>query len=171
LQPKLAGGEFLSKRVIKQSRGSPEQDIYYYLMQDHQEFKDAFQELLADHVPSEDKVNSFITLYDGLMVHTEGEEELFYPALVDGEELTFMVNEAVVEHATARYLAEDITQTEIDDEMWFAKVKVLSTILTHHMNQEEKVMFGRARDVLDDEEALRLADQFMKARGRHIVEA
>src|SRR3546814_5929766 len=59
-----------------------------------------------------------------LKIHTMLEEEIFYPALrgkIDDADL----DEAIVEHDSAKLLINDIEAAEPDDDFYDAKVKVL----------------------------------------------
>ena len=91
-----------------------------------------------------------------LKVHTVLEEEVFYPAcrgkIEDG-----LLNEAYVEHDSAKLLINEIEAAGPDDEFYDAKVKVLSEVIEHHVEEEEKRsegMFSRARAAGLDMDAL-----------------
>src|SRR3546814_17949784 len=65
------------------------------------------------------------------------EEEIFYPALrgkIDDADL----DEAIVEHDSAKLLINDIEAAEPDDDFYDAKVKVLQEEIEHHIKEEEK---------------------------------
>ena len=104
-----------------------------------------------------------------LKVHTAIEEEIFYPAC-RGKIEDDLVNEAYVEHDSAKLLINEIEAGGPDEEFYDAKVKVLSEMIEHHVEEEEKRsegMFAQAREAgLDMDE---LADQ-MRARKRTAME-
>ncbi len=82
-----------------------------------------------------------------LTVHTQIEEEIFYPALREALKETDLLDEAEVEHASAKELIAQIQDaTEIDD-MFDAKVKVLGEYIDHHVKEERNEMFPKARAV------------------------
>lgn len=84
-----------------------------------------------------------------LTVHAQIEEELLYPAakvaFEEEEEETELVNEAEVEHATAKELIAKIEAMTPDDEAFKATVKVLSEYIKHHVKEEEKEMFPKLK--------------------------
>ena len=113
------------------------------LKNDHQKVKQAFaqyEELgpyafvhkkkLADQICAE------------LTLHTQLEEEIISPAfrekLSDEKDL---LNEAKVEHDSAKVLIKEIQQMQADEELFDAKVKVLSEYIEHHVKEEEDEMF------------------------------
>jgi len=56
-----------------------------------------------------------------------------------------LVDEAVVEHASAKDLIAQIISMEPTDDLYDAKVKVLGELIDHHVKEEEEEMFPKAR--------------------------
>ena len=79
-----------------------------------------------------------------LKVHTQIEEEIFYPAC-RGEIEDDMLDEAKVEHNSAKQLMAEIEVMQPGDELYDAKVTVLGEYVRHHVQEEEKEMFPQAR--------------------------
>jgi hypothetical protein len=82
-----------------------------------------------------------------LTVHTKIEEDIFYPAC-EGAVEEDLIKEAYVEHDGAKVLIAEIEAGGPDDEFYDAKVKVLSEMIEHHVEEEEKRvegMFSQAR--------------------------
>ncbi len=80
-----------------------------------------------------------------LKVHTQIEEEIFYPALREAFKDADLLDEAEVEHASAKDLIAQIQDaTEVDDK-FDAKVKVLGEYIDHHVKEERNEMFVKAR--------------------------
>src|ERR1700712_4125441 len=91
-----------------------------------------------------------------LTVHTKIEEDIFYPAC-KGEVEEDLLKEAYVEHDGAKVLIAEIDAGGPDDEFYDAKVKVLSEMIEHHVEEEEKRvegMFAQARKAGLDMDAL-----------------
>jgi hemerythrin-like domain-containing protein len=81
-----------------------------------------------------------------LRVHTQIEEEIFYPAVREAsKDLEDVVDEAVVEHASAKDLIEQLEAADPEDDLYDAKVKVLGEQVEHHVGEEEKEMFPKVR--------------------------
>lgn len=79
-----------------------------------------------------------------LKVHTTIEEEIFYPAIKARIE-EGMVNEAVVEHASAKDLIAQLDGMNGSEELFDARVIVLSEMIEHHVHEEEAEMFKQAK--------------------------
>lgn len=80
-----------------------------------------------------------------LSVHTQIEEEIFYPAIKAALKDKLLVPEATVEHAGVKDLIAQIEGIEPDGEMYDAKVQVLSEYVKHHVKEEQNEMFPKAK--------------------------
>jgi antirestriction protein ArdC len=80
-----------------------------------------------------------------LMVHAMIEEEIFYPAARKAKVDSDLLNEAQVEHASAKELIAHIGATSVGDPLYDAKVKVLGEYIRHHVKEEENEMFPKCR--------------------------
>ncbi|VWX62481.1 Hemerythrin [Burkholderiales bacterium 8X] len=80
-----------------------------------------------------------------LSVHAQIEEEIFYPALRAAIKDTDLLDEAEVEHASAKDLIAQIRDASDVDDMFDAKVKVLGEYIDHHVKEERSEIFTKAR--------------------------
>ncbi len=80
-----------------------------------------------------------------LKIHTEIEEEIFYPAVRAQIHDDDLMDEALVEHAGAKELIEELEGMAADDELYDARVTVLGEEIDHHASEEEGDMFPKAR--------------------------
>ena len=123
------------------------QDAIALLTADHREVKEMFEQFeeLGDRAKaSKEKLKEKIC--KALIAHTTIEEEIFYPAMREnGEDAEDMVDEAVVEHASAKDLIKQLQEMQPDDDLYDAKVKVLGEQIDHHVQEEEKEMFAKAK--------------------------
>jgi hypothetical protein len=79
-----------------------------------------------------------------LQVHTQIEEEIFYPAAKDRIADRELVDEALVEHQAAKDLIEKIQGAEAGQSL-DAEIKVLKEMIQHHVHEEEHDLFPEAR--------------------------
>ena len=80
-----------------------------------------------------------------LTVHAQIEEEIFYPAIRKAIKDDLLMNEAEVEHASAKELIAQIEEMNSGDPMFDAKVTVLGEYIDHHVKEERTEMFPKAR--------------------------
>jgi hypothetical protein len=132
-----------------QAGGMPgAQDAIALLTDDHREVSDMFEQFenLSDRAKvSKQKLTEKICT--ALIAHTTIEEEIFYPAVREAvKDSEDMVDEAVVEHASAKDLIKQLQEMDPDDDLYDAKVKVLGEQVEHHVKEEEEEMFEKARN-------------------------
>ena len=80
-----------------------------------------------------------------LTIHTTLEDEIFYPATRKAIKDNPLMNEASVEHASAKELIAQIRGMDPGDEMFDAKVTVLGEYIDHHVKEERTEMFPKVR--------------------------
>lgn len=80
-----------------------------------------------------------------LTVHADIEEQVFYPAAREAIHDDDLLNEAEVEHASAKDLIAQISAMDADEELFDAKVIVLGEYIDHHVEEERTEMFPKAR--------------------------
>jgi hemerythrin superfamily protein len=80
-----------------------------------------------------------------LTVHAQIEEEIFYPRLREAIKDTDMLDEAEVEHQSAKDLIAQIEAAPEIDDKTEAKVKVLGEYIDHHVKEERNEIFTKAR--------------------------
>lgn len=141
-------------------------DAIDLLVADHEKVKKLFKEFdqLKDRASAADKQELVEQICDELMLHTEAEEEIFYPAARAALKDEDMFNEAEVEHASAKDLIAQLAAMDPSDEMYDAKVTVLSEYIEHHVGEEEKEMFPAVRKAGLDLEQLGAQMQDMKEK-------
>jgi hypothetical protein len=102
-----------------------------------------------------------------LKVHTQIEEELFYPWARENLEEADLVEEAQVEHQSAKDLIAQLEGAGEIDETYDAKVKVLGEYVKHHVQEEENEMFPQLESMQDELDEL---GQEMTARKVELME-
>jgi hypothetical protein len=124
----------------------------------------AIELLKADHRKAEALFNEFENAEDqrkveivkeacmALTIHTIIEEEIFYPACREAaegkEQDEESLDEAQVEHDSAKLLIADLMRPRRNDEFRDAKFKVLAEQIKHHVKEEEapgKGVFAKAK--------------------------
>ena len=123
-------------------------DAIALLKADHKEVNGLFKqyEKLADaEADAEERQTLAEQICDMLTVHATIEEEIFYPAAREADVESDLLDEAEVEHASAKDLIAQIKGMSPDDELYDAKVKVLGEYVNHHVEEEEGEMFPKCR--------------------------
>jgi hemerythrin superfamily protein len=143
----------------KQSRVSQDaqpEDAIAMLMADHRKVKKLFADFkkLKDDGSSEDKREIVEKICNELKIHTAIEEEIFYPAVRQSIDDSDLMDEALVEHSGAKELIAQLEDVDPDEDLYDAKVVVLSEQIAHHVEEEEGTMFPKAKKARLDTAAL-----------------
>lgn len=145
-------------------------DAIELLLADHRNveklFKD-YEKLVEDDGSYNAKEALAATICAELTVHAQIEEEIFYPAARDILDEEDLVDEAVVEHASAKDLIAQLSDMAPDDDLYDAKIKVLSELIEHHVEEEEDEMFPKLKKARLDTAAL---GQQMAERKQELVD-
>jgi len=120
-------------------------DAIKLLKDDHREVKGWFKdyEKLEDDAEKKALADKICL---ALTVHTQIEEEIFYPAAREAIDDDDLLDEAEVEHASAKQLIAEIQAMTPDEPLYDAKVTVLGEYVNHHVEEEESEMFPEGRD-------------------------
>jgi len=125
-----------------------EADAVDLLTDDHLEvgalFKQ-YEKLAKKEAPADQRRTLAQTICDMLKAHTTVEEEIFYPAARRAGIDADLLDEADIEHASAKELIAQIEGGNPDDDHYDAKVKVLGEYITHHVVEEHTEMFPKCR--------------------------
>ena len=133
------------------------QDAIALLTADHKAVKALFKkfdELVDQEDADEQKADLVEQICNELTVHTQIEEEIFYPALREAIDDDALMDEADVEHASAKDLIGQLESMSPGDDHYDAKVVVLGEYINHHVEEEEGEMFEKARKADVDTAAL-----------------
>ena len=136
-----------AKHTEKSASGSAGPDAIKLLTDDHKEVKKMFAEFkkMADSDDLDAKQALVAQICADLTVHAAVEEEIFYPATRAAIEDGDLLDEAEVEHASAKDLIAQISGMDADEELFDAKVIVLGEYIDHHVEEERTEMFPKAR--------------------------
>lgn len=127
-----------TKSGVPVARGN---DAVAVLKRDHREVERLFKQYEKSKEDNAAKQEIFQQIALELKVHTQIEEEIFYPESREFVKEQDTVNEAVVEHMSAKDLIAQLEAMEPSDEYYDAKVTVLKEMIEHHVEEEEQEYF------------------------------
>src|SRR5678815_1820249 len=142
--------------ATKRSQSQRNGEALAMLKADHDKVKKLFKQFEKMHEEEEEEQAEQLAtqICNELKIHTTLEEEIFYPEVrnaIDDEDL---MNEAEVEHASAKELIAQIESMSSGDDKFAAKVMVLGEYINHHVKEEQDEMFPQARKAKVDLAAL-----------------
>ena len=134
------------RSAARKKSSAPPQDAISLLKVDHRQVETWFGQFESSRSAGKKKTLAQ-QVCQALIVHTQIEEEIFYPAFLEATEDKDIHHEAEVEHQGAKRLIAEIQSSGPEDDYYDAKMKVLSEMIKHHVKEEEQRdgMFAKAR--------------------------
>lgn len=103
----------------------------------------AYRELVRTRAPALQRRALAEEICMELTIHAKLEEELFYPAVRDALNEDTLVDEAEDQHGSQREFIAQILVMRPEDELYDAKVAVLSEYVERHVHKEREQVFNR----------------------------
>jgi hemerythrin superfamily protein len=152
---------------VPKSRTKTTIDAIDMLKQDHDKVEKAFKDFeKMDRQDTEACRRLIETVCEDLKLHTTLEEEVFYPAVREAIADEDLMNEAAVEHETAKMLIDQLENMGADDPNYYATFTVLGEYVRHHIKEEQGEMFPAAKKARLDLVAL---GERMRARKEELA--
>jgi len=154
-----------SSRKRTASSSTP-RDALTLLRADHQMVQALFDKY--EKTRAEDRKGALAQqICNELTVHAQIEEEIFYPAAREAIREKDLIDEATVEHQSAKDLIAQIEGGNAGQELFDAKVKVLGEYIKHHVKEEQNELFPQVRKTKLD---LRELGERLQARKQELME-
>lgn len=118
------------------------------LKRDHDDVQAMFEDyqLLAEGDGHDADKRDLSTKICGMLaVHAMIEEEIFYPAAREAQLNLALLDEAEIEHGSAKELIAQIGSAQASEPLYDARVKVLGEYIRHHVKEEEGELFPACR--------------------------
>jgi hemerythrin superfamily protein len=122
-------------------------DALQMLKEDHRAVQDLFKEFEETTAPAEKK-RIVTQAIKELEIHSQLEEEIFYPAVWrEAEPEDELMYEAEEEHHVVDLLIKELRRLQPSAEQYDAKFKVLAENVKHHIQEEESMMLPKAAEL------------------------
>jgi hemerythrin superfamily protein len=142
-----------SARSIMTKAKEAKHDAIELLLEDHKQVQKLFKAFKKAKDDEETKQDLVETACTALTIHAQIEEEIFYPAAREVIEQD-LLNEAEVEHNTAKNLITQLEEMEPEDELYEATFTVLGEYVNHHIEEEQEQIFPKVKKAKLDLNAL-----------------
>ena len=141
-------------------------DAVSLLRADHKKMRQLLTDLKSAEKPGQ-RQRLLAQVKQELEVHTQIEEEIFYPAFraaAQTKKDEQLFHEATAEHHAADLMLQEVGSADDATEEFPGRAKVLKEVVEHHAQEEETDMFPRARKLIGAAELRRLAEQMVERK-------
>jgi hemerythrin-like domain-containing protein len=156
------------------SAAAAREEVLNLLIEDHKRAKKAFKDF--EKLDGQKQSNECKDLVEQtcaeLQVHATLEEELFYPAVRQALKEQDLLDEAEVEHASAKQLIEQLQSMQQQGQLdgkFAATFTVLGEYVKHHIKEEEGELFEQCEKAGNKIDWAALGEQ-MKTRKAELME-
>ena len=146
--------------------------IYDVILKDHETHREMLETIVQTSGDTPQRRQAWEAFYYDVKSHAAAEEETFYAPLMEDPDGQDKARHSVSEHKELDDMMEDIRGTDYSSSAWLTKFKDMKHRYIHHIDEEEKEIFERAREVFDEkqEQAAAAAFEKRKAAERKLVE-
>jgi len=141
-------------------------DIYDYIRKDHRAVADLMQQVVDDRDPQR-RMTLMDKIRTELLLHLDSEEVTFYRAIErasDAKPVGQQMHHAEDEHQEVRDYLSRLTALDVRDESWIETFGEMKHAIAHHVEEEETQVWARAKALLDDAHAHRLAKDMAEVK-------
>jgi iron-sulfur cluster repair protein YtfE (RIC family) len=123
------------------------------LEQDHREVERFFADY-EDLKDGREKSLLAAKIFVALKVHTQIEEQIFYPEARKATGNDELIDEAVAEHGEAKALIAELEASTVGNDTFDEKMSALREKISHHVSEEEEKLFPEVEDAKPDLDAI-----------------
>ena len=142
-------------------------DITVLILSEHDQFRRAFTEIEALTDVGE-LTTRWRALADQLEVHAAGEEEVFYPHLLqEVDDSEGDTKHAVKDHNEIRETTSAVDEHEVGSDAWWEAFRAAREATVDHLGEEENDVLPPFKESVSEDERTALGMQWMKFLERH----
>lgn len=143
-------------------------DIYTTLKSDHDRHRELLDTIENTEGDSDERQAAWEEFYRDVKAHGAAEEETFYSKLISKTWGQDSARHSVHEHQQLDDLMEELREMDMSHGSWLQKFKTLRHDYEHHIDEEEDEVFGRAKEVIPDDEIEGYGERFRKRKSQEL---
>ncbi len=141
--------------------------IYTAIKKDHEIQRELCSKLLETSGDTKERQELWQELKKELQVHEVAEERHFYAPLIETDKMQEDARHGMAEHHEIDDLIRALSDTEMSSPSWLMTFKKLAHQVDHHLKDEEKEFFDKAKKVYSSAEADKLAKEYKNTRDEY----
>ena len=142
-------------------------DITTLILSEHEGFRRTFAEIEQLTEPAELR-ERWRELADALEVHAAGEEEVFYPELLqDVDDSEDDTEHAVKDHNEIRDAVRSVGEHEVGSDSWWETFRSAREVTVEHLEEEENDVLPPFKDEVDEAKRTELGMAWLAFHEEH----
>lgn len=142
-------------------------DIDVLILSEHEAFRRSFTEIESLEDPAQVR-ERWQELADQLEVHASGEEEVFYPLLLqEVDDSEGETTHAVHDHNEIRDAVRAVDTHELASDEWWEAFRSAREVTADHLGEEEREMLGPFKESVDAETRSELGMRWLQFHEEH----
>lgn len=137
-------------------------NIFEALRESHDRQRTYAEAVVQTSGDTPERKEAYERLKAELQAHETAEERHFYIPLMQFDNGVDLSRHAISEHHEMDEMMEELDETEMSSPSWLATAKKLSEKVHHHLKEEEQKFFQSAGKLLDEEQKISLAKDYLK---------
>jgi hemerythrin-like domain-containing protein len=135
--------------------------IIEMLKEDHKEVSEILDRLCeTTEAAVKMREEMFDELKTALITHSKAEEKALYQTVENEDEVHDIILESFEEHALIENLLIEMSNLDVSEETWTAKLAVLKENVEHHVDEEESELLPKVKKMFSSDELDDLAEEF-----------
>ena len=144
------------------------EDIFDRLKQDHEKHRELIDQIKQTSGDSPERRALFTAFMTDASAHANAEEETLYVTIMANSDTRVDAQHSVKEHADLGMHFVELDEMDMGSSAWLTKFKTLADDYVHHIDEEEEEKFPKAQEVIDDQKAVELRDEFNRRKPEEI---
>ncbi|MCE0504144.1 MULTISPECIES: hemerythrin domain-containing protein [unclassified Roseivivax] len=142
--------------------------IYDAIKADHAHHRELLARIADTSGDSAERQSAWQEFFYDVKSHAAAEEETFYSKLMSKTWGQDSARHSVEEHAEMDDLMEELNGMDMSSPGWLNKFNTLKHDYEHHMDEEEDEVFGRAREVIPEDEIEGYGQRFKARKAKEL---
>lgn len=142
--------------------------IFNQIKNDHDKHRELLTAIADTEGDSETRRSSWNKFFCDVKAHAAAEEETLYAKLIATEDGQPDSRHAIHEHHILDKKMDELNETDMASPGWLMKFKTLKHDYEHHMEEEEKDIFPRAKEELGTDPAHLDAAKFERRKSNEL---
>lgn len=138
--------------------------IFERIRKDHDRHRQLLDTIADTSGHSETRQKAWKDFYYDVKSHAAAEEETLYAKLMEKPMGQDDARHSVSEHKEMDDIMEELDGMDMSSSGWLTRFKTLKHDYEHHMDEEEKDIFSKAKEVLTEDKDGKFADKFEKRK-------